>query len=145
MSTVRTFFNNCLGDWESHRTYMYPKSNKITTLVTKFTWSNPFSNTYNVAWHSSEGQGEMNINIISKTLLRRDVGYFTNDATESIILQVDSNILRTETSYNNMIFDETIELLDHSHRRRNTIGYKDLGNNERGDIILSGSYQEFKL
>lgn len=142
---VDKFFENTLGRWESHRTYMYPKTNKIKTLVTYFEWTNPSDNIFKVNWNSSEGEGSMNIILENDEFFKRDIGYFTNDNTVSYILDIHPLYLNTRTSYNNMIFEETIEFLDSNHRTRRTIGYKskDLINKET--VILSGSYQEFKI
>jgi hypothetical protein len=141
---VSKFFENTLGRWESHRTYMYPKSNKITTLTTFFEWVNPEDNVYKVNWNSSEGQGSMEILLSNDKEFHRNIGYFTKDCTTSIILDVSTLYLFTRTSYNNMIFKEKITFLDHAHRTRQTVGYKN-DNGREGDVILSGSYQEFKV
>lgn len=142
---VQKFFENTLGRWESHRTYMYPSSNKIKTLVTYFEWVNPKNNTYKVTWESVEGQGSMNILLSDDKCFKRDIGYFTDQNTTSIILNVHPLNLTTSTSYNNMIFEETIEFLDSEHRTRRTIGYKQSANNIKDRVILSGSYQEFRV
>jgi hypothetical protein len=142
---VKEFFDNTLGKWESHRTYMYPNNNKIKTVVTFFEWTNPENKVYKVNWESVEGKGSMTILLSNDDFFKRDIGYFTNKNTESIILNVDSMNLSTKTSYNDMIFEETIEFLGLQHRTRRTIGYKQNTDLTKGRVILSGSYQEFKI
>lgn len=142
---VKEFFDNTLGSWQSHRTYMYPATNKIKSLVTYFSWSNPEDNCYKVNWESDENMGSMYIILSSDYSFKRNIGYFTKEATTSNILNVDSLNLTTSTSYNNMVFEETIQFIDTNHRTRRTIGYKLNKNNLKDKVILSGSYQELKV
>ncbi len=142
---VKEFFENTLGKWESHRTYMYPSNNKIVTVVTCFEWVKLKEDQFKVNWNSSSGEGVMIITLSNDDYFTRDVGYFTNEPTSSMIIKVSPFNLSTSTSYNNSTYEETIEFLDLNHRARRTIGYKADNKNLKGKVTLSGSYQEFKV
>lgn len=139
------FFNKSLGTWKSYRTYMYPLTNKIDVVETKFTWENPETNVYTVEWGSVKGEGTLILKVIDDTLIERNAGYFTSKPTVSNIIKVSANYLQTETTYNNTIYLETIEFLDDEHRTRRTIGYKQLEDGTKEQVNLSGSYQERKI
>lgn len=145
MNELLKFFDKSVGVWESHRTYMYPNSSKIESIITTFEWTNPSEQVYEVKWASVKGEGNMILNIVSDSVIKRNVGYFTTKPTISKILQSNVNYLITETIYNNTIFVETIEFFTPQHRTRRTIGYKEYLNCCKGPVILSGSYQEKKL
>lgn len=139
------FFDKSLGTWKSFRTYMYPLSNKIETLETQFTWENPEPFLYTVEWGSEKGQGSLNLKLVEDKLIERNAGYFTDEPTISNIIEVSSTYLQTETTYNNTIYLETIEFFSDNHRARRTVGYKQLEDGTKGQVILSGSYQERKF
>lgn len=139
------FFDKSLGTWKSFRTYMYPLSNKIETLETQFTWENPEPLLYTVKWCSEKGEGSLNLKLVEDKLIERNAGYFTDKPTISNIIEVNSTYLQTETTYNNTIYLETIEFFSDNHRARRTVGYKQLEDGTRGQVILSGSYQERKF
>lgn len=145
MEELLKFFNKSVGVWESHRTYMYPNSNRIKSVVTNFEWINPSERVYEVNWASLEGEGNMVLNIISDSIIERNVGYFTAKPTISKVLTSNENCLVTETVYNNTIFVETIDFITTKHRTRRTIAYKEYLDCSKGPIILSGSYQEKKV
>lgn len=145
MEELLKFFNKSVGVWESHRTYMYPASNRIESVVTNFEWINPSERVYEVNWSSLKGEGNMVLNIISDSIIERNVGYFTTKPTISKVLTSNENCLVTETVYNNTIFVETIEFITTKHRTRRTIAYKEYLDCSKGPIILSGSYQEKKV
>mgnify|MGYP000641532096 CR=1 FL=1 len=139
------FFDKSLGTWKSFRTYMYPLSNKIETLETEFTWENIQPFVYTVKWGSEKGQGSLNLKLVEDKLIERNAGYFTDKPTISNIIEVNPTYLQTETTYNNTIYLETIEFFSANHRARRTVGYKQLEDGARGQVILSGSYQERKI
>lgn len=139
------FFDKSLGTWKSFRTYMYPLNNKIETLETEFIWENTQPFVYTVKWCSEKGEGSLTLKLVEDKLIKRNAGYFTYKPTISNIIEVSPTYLQTETIYNNTIYLETIEFFSDNHRARRTVGYKQLEDGTRGQVILSGSYQERKI
>ena len=139
------FFNKSLGTWKSFRTYMYPLSNKIETLETEFIWENTQPFVYTVKWCSEKGEGNLTLKLVEDKLIERNAGYFTDKPTISNVIEVSPTYLQTETIYNNTIYLETIEFFSDNHRARRTVGYKQLEDGTKGQVILSGSYQERKI
>lgn len=139
------FFDKSLGTWKSFRTYMYPLSDKIETLETEFIWENTQPFVYTVKWCSEKGEGSLILKLVEDKLIERNAGYFTDKPTISNIIKVSPTYLQTETIYNNTIYLETIEFFSDNHRARRTVGYKQLEDGTKGQVILSGSYQERKI
>lgn len=139
------FFNKSLGTWKSFRTYMYPLSDKIETLETEFIWENTQPFVYTVKWCSEKGEGSLTLKLVEDKLIERNAGYFTDKPTISNVIEVSPTYLQTETIYNNTIYLETIEFFSDNHRARRTVGYKQLEDGTKGQVILSGSYQERKI
>jgi len=145
--SLKSFLNQSVGVWESHRIYMYPKPGRIDYSVTNFEWTEK-NGIYTIEWANAKlnSNGSMSIRIKNDFYLERSRGYFTSDVTTSEVMQSSLNLLQTHTVYNNTLFDERIEFLTNDNRFRRTIAYEldDLGN-KTGLVILAGTYMENRL
>lgn len=136
------FFKKTLGQWESHRTYMYA-SGKVTTSVTEFDWCEEQGG-YTVNWinETLKSSGSMHIKIPNAFELHRSIGYFSKNATVSRIIAASSTHLHTITTYGGNTYDEKIEFVTNDLRIRRTIAYKE---GKRDQVFLIGNYVERRI
>jgi len=140
--SLKQFFSRSLGQWESHRNYMYANG-KCTNSITIFDWQYDKKGFYVVHWDNQtlQSTGTMHIKIVSDFKLERSNGYFTNKPTESLVQVSSKDHLRTLTSYAGCTYDEEIHYIGSDRRIRRTIGKKD----KTDDVLLIGTYVERKL
>ena len=141
--SLKQFFTRAVGQWESHRTYMY-KNGKCTYSTTLFEWRyDAINNLYLVDWNNIvlNSTGTMSINIVSDFKLLRSNGYFTNQPTESTVMLSSKNYLKTLTSYGGCTYDEEITFINDNRRIRRTTATKD----NTKDVILIGTYVERRV
>ena len=92
-----------------------------------------------ISWDGEASAGTMNMTIVDD-MLKRDIGYFSEDPTDSRMEQIDDDTVVFHSEYGGMKFREEIRLLDDdSHRLRQTVGYK------KGKPFLVGQYFEEKV
>lgn len=140
---AKRFFNRTLGQWESHRTYLYAKSGKVINSITIFEWTRDDDGVYTVTWDNQamKAGGSMSIRIPNDFILERSRGYFTDDVTQSRIQTSSYDHLQTITSYGGKSYDERIDYLNDDLRLRRTIATDD----KSGEVFLVGNYVEKRL
>ena len=147
--SAKAFFNQSIGKWESHRTYLYAKSGKTTVSVTEFEWhrDREDNSMFRVAWDNAtlKSSGSMSIRVASDYILERDRGYFTQSKTESKIMSVNKDFLQTETIYDGCLYDERIEFVTKDLRVRRTIGWKLDAEGNKVSVVLIGNYIERRI
>lgn len=149
MSKFRNFMKRSAGEWISNRRYFYPRANKISNLKSNlkvdFVKENDDEFQVNLSWITYNGdeiesEGEM-ITIGSGNILKRNVGYFSEDSTVCDVMMIDGDCAVFNTSYNGMRFREEIRLLENDTIRiRNTLGFK----NGESSPFLCGQYLEMR-
>ena len=140
MTSAHEWFRRTTGKWTSQRRYIFNmKTKKPTNLTTDFSivactegdWD------YTVAW-TGQTNGTMNLKLIGSKL-HRDVGYFSEEPTTSLIRLIDADTIVLSTQYSGMKFREEIRLLNGDNLRlRQTVGYDD----SIGEVRLVGQYYE---
>ncbi len=142
------WFDRCAGDWRSDRRYLYfhgrpdlviagvetgPCEPKVVNLVTHFSVERTEGG-HRVTW-TGQSSGVMNLTIDGDRL-RRDIGYFTDEPTTSLMTLLDEDTIVFRTSYGGVDYREEIRFLGDDLRLRQTVGMK-------GDrLVLSGQYTE---
>lgn len=138
-NTVKQWFLRSRGSWDSNRRYWYAKPNKNQVLNSKLsvdvedTGEDAFR--LRLVWDSKEGDkdvsdGEMLCEYVPALgVLRRNIGYMTEDETASKVSMIDNNTVLLETEYSGMKFREEIRLLGDNIRLRQTVGW-------RGDEVM---------
>ena len=131
------WFDRSQGRWTSHRRYLYGPKKQIDNLVTEFSIKRTGDYSFGLEWGSDRNTGEMNFTI-DEDLCRRDIGYYTNEPTDSKMSLIDKDTVVFETSYGGTTYREEIRLLfDDSVRLRQTVGVRD-----DGKISVVGQYYE---
>jgi len=157
LALIESVLTRSIGDWVSHRHYLYVKSKKVDTVVTRFSinYSDDSQDSLLISWSSERGEGSMLIvpsaNVLvdeedlhsSPVYLNRDVGYATNEPTSSRIMLLDDTELRTTTAYDagglGDTFNEHISLINPDTRVRTNCAYKN------GALHLIGQYLEYRV
>lgn len=138
MQNFSNWFSRCTGDWVSHRRYLTLPARKDDSYKTEFTVKAD-GNNVSISWDGDASTGTMNMTI-EDDMLKRDIGYFSEDPTDSRMEQIDNDTVVFHSEYGGMKFREEIRLLDDdSHRLRQTVGYK------KGKPFLVGQYFEEKV
>lgn len=147
---IHKFLEQCLGEWESFRTYIYP-NNKVLSIQSIMIIEELTENKIQITWKSyylntldEYSKGNMILEFdVDNSKIYRDKGYFTLEPTTSTILDLQNDYLKTQTKYNGKKYIEEINIYsigDDLYRRRFTRAYDSSGNN-----MLVGSYLERKL
>lgn len=147
---IHKFLEQCLGEWESFRTYIYP-NNKVLSIQSIMIIEELTENKIQITWKSyylntldEYSKGNMILEFdVDNSKIYRDKGYFTLEPTTSTILDLQNDYLKTQTKYNGKKYIEEINIYsigDNLYRRRFTRAYDSSGNN-----MLIGSYLERKL
>ena len=143
MTDFKPWFDRCIGDWTSQRRYIFNmKTKKPTNLTTDFSIleSNVEEWDYSVIW-TGQTKGTMYLKVDGDQL-HRNIGYFTDEPTSSLLHKVDYDTVAFYTKYDGMRFREEIRLLHGDNLRlRQTIGYN-LGT---GEPTLVGQYYEERI
>ena len=142
---TKAFFRKTLGEWESHRTYLYAKTGKCSYSVTNFHWvADDEHDGFTVSWTNEtlKSSGEMFIKIVNDFELHRSIGYFTKEATVSRVIASSKDTLHTITTCGGSTYDERIEFVTNDLRIRRTIAYKE---GKPDEVFLIGNYVERKL
>lgn len=133
-----SWFERCVGDWHSHRRYLYGDNLTPDVLETTFEISQTGDNTFKLNWGSARNVGEMNF-IVRDGLLERDKGYYTDLPTTSKMELIDKDTVVFYTSYGGVDYREEIRLLHKDNLRlRQTIGFKD------NKVNVVGQYYEVR-
>jgi len=143
MTDFKPWFDRCIGDWTSQRRYIFNmKTKKPTNLTTDFSIleSNVEEWDYSVIW-TGQTKGTMYLKI-EDDQLHRNIGYFTDEPTSSLLYKVDYDTVAFYTKYDGMRFREEIRLLHSDNLRlRQTVGFKI----ETGELTLCGQYLETRI
>jgi len=132
------WFARSNGNWVSKRRYLYGPKRKANNYDTKFS-VNTEGHLVSITWDGEASSGDMNMTIVGD-LLKRDVGYFTDEPTESKMTMVDDDTVVFETSYDGTTYREEIRLLfEDTVRLRQTVATAD------GSISLVGQYFEERV
>jgi hypothetical protein len=138
MQNFSNWFSRCTGSWVSHRRYLTLPARKDDSYKTEFTVKAD-GNNVSISWDGDASAGTMNMTI-EEDMLKRDIGYFSKDPTDSRMEQIDDDTVVFHSEYDGMKFREEIRLLDNdNHRLRQTVGYK------KGKPFLVGQYFEEKV
>ena len=153
-SPFTPWFDRCIGDWVSHRRYLYyghrttPSIQNIRTFFT--TSPGESENTYKITWESKllgpsgEPVRKGSTGLMHLTLrgdvLQRDIGYFTTEPTVCQLEMLDDDTTVFKTSYSGQTFREEIRFSDPDHRLRQTVGH-----HEDTTLALVGQYFEARL
>jgi len=133
-----TWFARSNGNWTSSRRYIFGPKRKTDNYNTKFS-VNAKDNSVFISWDGDASGGDMNMTI-DGDILKRDIGYFTSEPTESKLTMVDDDTVVFETTYDGTTYREEIRLLfEDTVRLRQTIATSD------GAITLVGQYFEEKV
>ena len=117
------WFLRSQGEWVSYRRYLAMPAYKNDSYNTKFTIEAD-GNNVSIVWNGDVSSGTMNMTI-KDDLLCRDIGYFSDDPTDSKMERIDADTVVFLSEYNGMRFREEIRLLDDDkYRLRQTVGYK---------------------
>lgn len=137
MKNFSNWFSRSIGKWTSYRRYLALPAHKDDSYKTEFTIEAD-GNNVTIAWDGDASEGTMNLRI-EGDMLRRDIGYFSDDPTDSRMEQIDEDTVVFYSEYSGMKFREEIRLLDDDkYRLRQTVGYK------KGEPFLVGQYFEEK-
>ena len=137
MQNFSSWFSRCAGDWISYRRYLALPAAKDDKYTTEFTIAKTDAGV-SVDWKGDAGEGVMNL-VIEGDLLKRDIGYFSDEPTDSRMEMIDDNTVVFHSAYSGMEFREEIRLLnDDKYRLRQTVGYKQ----GRDEPFLVGQYFE---
>jgi len=133
------WFARSNGKWASSRRYLYGPKRKADNYNTEFTVKTE-DNTVAISWDGDMSDGDMNF-VLEDDLAKRDVGYFTDEPTDSKMTMVDDDTVVFVTSYDGTTYREEIRLLyDDNVRLRQTVARKD-----NGDITIIGQYFEERV
>ena len=133
-----TWFKRSNGNWKSSRRYLYGPKRKADNYNTEFS-VNAEGPLVNVSWDGDASAGDMKM-VIDGDVLKRDVGYFTDQPTNSDLTLVDDDTLVMVTTYDGTTYREEIRMLfEDSVRLRQTVATS-------GDkITLVGQYFEERV
>ena len=138
MQNFSSWFSRCTGDWVSHRRYLTLPARKDDSYKTEFTVTAD-GDKVNIKWDGEASSGDMNMTI-EGDMLKRDIGYFSDEPTNSRMERIDEDTVVLHSAYDGMEFREEIRLLDEDkHRLRQTVGYR------KGKPFLVGQYWEEKV
>ena len=138
MKNFSNWFSRSIGKWTSHRRYLTLPSRKDDNYKTEFT-IDVDGDEVTISWDGSASEGVMNMKIVGD-MLKRDIGYFSEDPTDSRMETIDEDTVVFWSAYGGMEFREEIRLLNgDTHRLRQTVGYK------KGKPFLVGQYFEEKV
>tara|TARA_B100000902_G_C27301599_1_gene913135 strand:- start:2370 stop:2792 length:423 start_codon:yes stop_codon:yes gene_type:complete len=130
------WFSRCTGDWISYRRYLSMPAAKDDKYTTEFTIKADDKDV-NISWEGEVSEGIMNM-VIEGDLLKRDIGYFSDDPTDSRMEMIDDDTIVFHSAYDGMTFREEIRLLnDDKYRLRQTVGYR-----KGSEPFLVGQYFE---
>ena len=143
MTGFNEWFDRCVGDWTSQRRYIFNmKTKKPTNLTTDFSIleSDKTDWDYSVVW-TGQTKGTMYLKLEGE-YLHRDVGYFTDEPTSSLLHRVDHDTIAFYIKYDGMRFREEIRFCHNDNLRlRQTVGFKI----ETGELTLCGQYLETRI
>ena len=143
ISDPHAWFKRSVGTWTSQRRYIFDMASmKPTTLTTDFTIAPHHDGEfdYEVSW-TGKTNGLMNLKLMGNEL-HRDIGYFTDEPTVSLLEMIDPDTLVMHTSYDGMTFREEIRYLyNDTVRLRQTTGVRDID----GQPNIVGQYYETRL
>ena len=131
------------GQWVSDRRYLYfspwreePKSIELTTHfeVVKLEYGK-----FSVDWRG-QTNGRM-VLTLEGAVLHRDIGYFSNDPTDSFLERLDHNTVSFWTTYGGQSYREEVRYLGDDLRLRQTVGWKE-GTDQ---MVLAGQYVERRI
>lgn len=123
MQDFTKWFSRCEGSWISYRRYLSLPAAKDDKYTTRFTIKED-DGKITVDWKGDAGEGVMNLHI-EDDILKRDIGYFSDEPTDSKMEMVDDNTVVFHSAYSGMEFREEIRLLNNdNYRLRQTVGYK---------------------
>lgn len=131
------------GSWTSQRRYLFGlKRKEPINVVTEFSIAalTEGEHDFQVTW---EGQtsGVMNLKLLGNEL-HRDIGYYTDEPTVSLLQMIDSDTLVMSTTYGGRTFREEIRFLDDDKLRlRQTVGWDAM----TGECLIVGQYFEQRL
>lgn len=137
---IHDWFARTTGKWVSERRYIFNmKTRKPTNMTTEFTIGAATEGEFDyiVEWEG-QTEGKMNLKLLGNEL-HRDIGYFTDKPTVSLMEMVDADTLVMRTSYDGLTFREEVRMLyNDTVRLRQTIGTSD----EDGTVRIVGQYYE---
>ena len=125
------------GEWISDRRYLYysgANEPKAINLTTHFTVGKVAPLVYEINW-DGQTSGRMQLELVGD-VLHRDIGYFTEDPTDSILEMVDEDTVVFRTAYDGVTYREEVRFIGDNLRLRQTIGRKD------GELVIAGQYVE---
>ena len=132
------WFARSNGNWTSSRRYLYGPKRKANNYDTRFS-VNTEGQLVSISWDGDASAGDMNMTI-EGDLLKRDVGYFTDEPTESKMTMIDTDTVVFETSYDGTTYREEIRMLfEDTVRLRQTVATAD------GAVTLVGQYFEERV
>ena len=133
-----SWFARSVGNWSSERRYLYGPKRKADNYKTKFS-VNTEGPLVVVTWDGDMSDGEMKMTVEGNKL-NRDIGYFTDQPTQSDLTLVDDDTLVMVTTYDGTTYREEIRMLfEDTVRLRQTVATS-------GDkITLVGQYFEERV
>lgn len=113
-----TFINQSTGSWESERKYLYfnrdGSKKREMEVTTKFDISlKDDPNGFLIEWISTQDTERKSMLFTytsDPSIIIRNKGYWTDNNVETKVDMVRSNMVKLISSYNNQVFEETIEL-----------------------------------
>ena len=134
------WFSRSNGAWRSHRRYLYGRKKNVDNLITDFEITQNDTNTFQLTWSSDRNTGEMNF-VIEDDIIKRDVGYYTSDPTDSKMTMVDEDTIVFVTTYGGVTYREEIRYLGGDIRLRQTVGT----DCKTKKVTVVGQYYEERL
>ena len=92
-----------------------------------------------VSW-TGQTSGRM-VLTLENDVLHRDIGYFSNEPTDSLLERVDDDTVAFRTTYGGNTYREEVRYLGADLRLRQTVGWKE-GTDE---MVLAGQYVERRI
>lgn len=164
MNNLETFFNDISGNWVSERTYYYLKlqsykriksfikreylesNNELLEECKKTVTDIDFGYFIDFCSFNDKDEKENSgkfIFGIKDNIIYRSRGYFTEEPTKSILTIVEKRNIKTNTSYNNSLFVESIEIID-LNKEVNNISRQTIASKNK-NVYLIGQYYEYRI
>ncbi len=130
------------GLWISDRRYLYYGKNggktdvKSIELQTEFSVARAHYGSYAVTW-DGRTSGTM-VLTLEDDVLHRDIGYFSNEPTDSLLERVDHDTVVFRTTYGGSTYREEVRYVEDDLRLRQTVGWDEVS----GRLQLAGQYVE---
>jgi len=131
------WFERSVGDWVSHRRYLYGSQRVVDSLSVHFTLVREEESVFKLIWCSERNGGEMGFKI-EGDILERSRSYYKEEGCTTRMEMVDEETVVFWSAYDGQEFREEIRYVD-GGRLRQTVATKN------GKVMLVGQYWEERI